>query len=344
MWLALTAAATALLIAAVSAGGLRLLRGRVARLSPRWRAALAAIAWAVEFVVLLIALTVAASPLLVGVDLAPESLGGRIVLEAAQLLPLLAAWAVVAWAWGVPRPATLGLQWTGPARGRIWRDLALGGILGPVAVGVFLLAGLVGGWDQVVGVAAPGPLLADLAGGVVLFALVALFEELSARGCLFALGARVFGIPAGVVLSAGIFGLLHIANPGATWAALGGVALAGLVFVFAFLRSGLLWLPLAFHWSWDWAETSLYGFPDSGTAPASALQLHIDPGAPAWATGGTFGPEASVFVVVALLLAAAVIAAYTRGRPGPQILFPAGAPERAVLPAGGIAPETPSGI
>ena len=89
------------------------------------------------------------------------------------------------------------------------------------------------------------------------------------------------------------------------------------------LRTGALWLPIAFHLSWDWAETSLYGFPDSGQPPASALQLQIDPTAPDWATGGTFGPEASVFVIVALALAAGAIWLYTRGAGGPGVLFPA---------------------
>jgi membrane protease YdiL (CAAX protease family) len=211
------------------------------------------------------------------------------------------------------------------------RDVGFGLLLGPVAVGVFLVAGLIGGWDRIVGVAAPLVLVGNLALGVVLFALVGVAEELSSRGCLFALVARWLGLPAAWVISVAIFGLLHGGNPGATPVALVGVALAGVVFAFTLLRTGTLWLPIAFHLSWDWAETSLYGFPDSGQPPASALQLQIDPTAPEWATGGTFGPEASVFVIVALALAAGAIWLYTRGRDGRAALFPEGTPEHAAV-------------
>jgi membrane protease YdiL (CAAX protease family) len=250
-------------------------------------------------------------------------------LEACAAAALVGALAILAWAWGVPAPVDVGLTWGGRRAGQVARDVAVGLALGPVAVGVFLVAGLIGGWDRIAGVAAPPELIGNLALGAVLFALVGVTEELSSRGCLFALVGRWIGLPAAWVGSVGAFALLHGVNPGATPTAILGVALAGIVLAFALLRSGALWLPIAFHLSWDWAETSLYGFPDSGQPPQSALQLQIDPAAPEWATGGAFGPEASLFVIVAMGLAAGVIWLYTRGRDGRAALFPQGTPERA---------------
>ena len=302
-----------------------------APLAVRWRTALALVAWFAEFVVLSFALVFIVGAEAVAGTLADSSLLKRIAIELGSALPVVVSLLALVATWGVPSFTEVGLRWAsgGPGRAYILRDIAFGLLLGPAAVGVFLLAGLIGGWDQVSGVAPPGTLLANLALGAVLFLCVAVFEELSGRGCLFALMARVLGIPAAFVVSVLVFALLHRANPGATPTALAGVGLAGVVFAFALLRTGLLWLPIAFHLSWDWAETSLYGFPDSGLPPASALQLNVDRTAPEWATGGAFGPEASVFVVLALLLAAGAIWWYTRGRPGRAILFPTGAPVRA---------------
>jgi hypothetical protein len=303
-------------------------RGWVRGLARRRQLGVAVAAWAGEALLLLMALLLMSSPL-VPEAVRAEGLLNLAWLEACAAAGLVGALALLAWVWGVPSLADVGLAWDGRQAGQVARDVAFGLALGPVAVGVFLVAGLIGGWDRITGVAAPPVLVGNLALGVVLFALVGVTEELASRGCLFALVGRWLGLPAAWVVSVGAFGLLHGLNPGATPTAILGVALAGIVLAFALLRSGALWLPIAFHLSWDWAETSLYGFPDSGQPPQSALQLQIDPAAPDWATGGVFGPEASLFIVVAMGLAAGAIWLYTRGRAGQAALFPQGAPERA---------------
>jgi membrane protease YdiL (CAAX protease family) len=312
----------------LSVGLIWAVRSWVQRLPRRRQLGLTVAAWAGEALLLLVALLLMSSPFVPEEVRAPGLLN-LTWLEAAAATGIVGALAILAGAWGVPTLADVGLVWRGPRAGQVARDVGFGLILGPVTVGVFLVAGLIGGWDRITGVAPLPVLVGNLALGVLLFALVGITEELASRGCLFALVARWIGLPAAWVLSVGVFGLLHGANPGATPFAVAGVALAGVVFAFALLRTGTLWLPIAFHLSWDWAETSLYGFPDSGQPPASALQLQIDPAAPEWATGGAFGPEASAFVIVAMALAAAAIWLYTRGRDGRAALFPAGAPERA---------------
>jgi membrane protease YdiL (CAAX protease family) len=304
--------------------------GRViGRVPHRGQVALAVVAWGLGAILLLIAFSALLSPLgLFAANRTPDP-ADMFVQEGLLVASVLGAAGLLSATWGLPRLADLGLRRPAPAPAL--RDFAVGAALGPVAVGVFLLAGLLGGWDRIVSVAAPGPLLANLAGGALLFALVAVAAEVGGRGCLLALLARAVGGPVAAVLSVLAFAGLHGANPGATPLALLGVGLAGAFFVFALLRTGMLWLPIGFHLGWDWAETSLYGYPDSGIPPASALQLAIDPQAPAWATGGAFGPEASLFVIPALALATLAVWAYTRHRSGRALLFPAGAPERPAV-------------
>lgn len=298
----------------------------VRRLPHRGQLALAFGAWILESLLLLIAFSLIAAPVALSIPTTGDLLA-MLPLQAIETLSVLLALVALTLTWRVPGFPAVGLITAGPGARYVLRDAAFGLALGPLAVGIFLVAGLIGGWDRITGVAPLAELLGSLALGAVFFLLVALFEELSTRGCLFALLARVLGIPGAAAISAVIFALLHGLNPGATPIALLGVGLAGVVFLFALYRTGALWLPIAFHQSWDWAETSLYGYPDSGIPPSSALHLAIDPNAPAWATGGEFGPEASAFVLVALALAAGAIWLYTRGRPGRTILFPAGAPE-----------------
>jgi hypothetical protein len=48
------------------------------------------------------------------------------------------------------------------------------------------------------------------------------------------------------------------------------------------------------HASFDWGETYLYSVPNSGTYMQGHLSNPVIHG-PSWLTGGTVGPEASVF-------------------------------------------------
>jgi hypothetical protein len=51
--------------------------------------------------------------------------------------------------------------------------------------------------------------------------------------------------------------------------------------------------------SWDWGESFLYSVPDSGGVAPGHL-LHSSLQGPRWLTGGSVGPEGSVFLFVLL--------------------------------------------
>lgn len=68
--------------------------------------------------------------------------------------------------------------------------------------------------------------------------------------------------------------------------------------------TGRLWVPIGVHVAWNFAQGYLFGAAVSGGDLAGSIATsRARPGAAAWLTGGTFGPEASVF---ALLLVATV--------------------------------------
>ncbi|HEX8508372.1 MAG TPA: CPBP family intramembrane glutamic endopeptidase [Propionibacteriaceae bacterium] len=134
----------------------------------------------------------------------------------------------------------------------------------------------------------------------------AVTEELWMRALLFRLLWRVWGPAPAFVLAALVFGALHLANPGATPVALATVVMAGLMFCAFYALTGRLWVPLGVHLTWNLAQGYIFGAAVSGNDLGGSLALSAArPDAPAWLSGGTFGPEASVF---ALFLVSSVTA------------------------------------
>jgi uncharacterized protein len=154
------------------------------------------------------------------------------------------------------------------------------------------------------------------------FLLVALAEEYLTRGYLqytltrglaglyeWAFKTRhgeILGFWTSAVVFSILFGLSHKANAGESPIGELAAGLAGLVFCFSLWRTGSLWWAVGFHTSWDWAQSFLYGVPDSGLL----IQHHLvatHPTGKAILSGGTTGPEGSVFIIAILVLVSLII-------------------------------------
>jgi len=134
---------------------------------------------------------------------------------------------------------------------------------------------------------------------LVLFTFVGLFEEFLFRGYMqYTLADGIGFWPAAVLLSV-IFGSVHLANPGEGVVGALGVVAVALLFCFTLKRTGNLWYAVGLHASFDWGETYLFSVPNSGIVMQGALS-HSALHGPKWLTGGTVGPEGSVFCFVTL--------------------------------------------
>jgi uncharacterized protein len=134
------------------------------------------------------------------------------------------------------------------------------------------------------------------------FLVVGFFEEFLLRGYTqFTLATGMGFWPAAVLLSV-IFASMHIGNPGETFIGLVAVAAIGLFFCLTLRRTGNLWFAVGFHASFDWGESYLYSVRDSGTTITGHL-LNSSFHGSRWFTGGSVGPEGSVFVFVVIALA-----------------------------------------
>ncbi len=189
-----------------------------------------------------------------------------------------------------------------PAASAFGRDFWTGLLTGFSAISLALLAIFSLHGFHLTGIATHGQtLVIAVAAWSGAFLIVGLGEEFAFRGYLqFTLTTGIGFWPAAILLSA-LFGLAHAFNTGETKLGLLSVVCFGLLFCFIVRRTGNLWWVVGFHAGWDWAQTFFYGVPDSGFTPYHNLFNSTFSG-PAWLTGGTPGPEASIFTPIVLLL------------------------------------------
>jgi membrane protease YdiL (CAAX protease family) len=118
-------------------------------------------------------------------------------------------------------------------------------------------------------------------------------------------------------LTSAFFLFAHVHNPGEDKYGLISVFLAGVIFVVALWRTGSLWWAIGFHTAWDWAQSFLYGVPDSGQLVQGRL-FATHPSGNVLLSGGTVGPEGSVLLVPVMALVIVVLL-YTHPSPQPPL-------------------------
>jgi hypothetical protein len=137
------------------------------------------------------------------------------------------------------------------------------------------------------------------------FLLAGLSEEFLFRGyAQFTLTTGMGFWPSAFLLS-GLFGLVHASNGGESALGVLSVVSFGLLLCLFLRRTGNLWCAVGFHLGYDWGQTFLYGVPNSGLLPSQSL-LNASFSGPRWLTGGTVGPEASLFCPIILAIVAIV--------------------------------------
>lgn len=189
--------------------------------------------------------------------------------------------------------ADYALPWRSAFKSHFWQGVLWGGI-GIVGLLLLIKAGHGFSFGPV-----NGKLGIPLLGVAALWAagslLTGIYEEFFLRGyALFTLTTGLGFWPAAVILSI-VFGCLHLGNPGEDWPGIAAAMLIGLFFCFTLRRTGSLWLAIGFHAIWDFCENFVFMVPDSGIMTNSHLfrsSLHGS----RWITGGSAGPEGSLFV------------------------------------------------
>ena len=129
------------------------------------------------------------------------------------------------------------------------------------------------------------------------FLLVGLFEEFAFRGYMqYTLTTGVGFWPAAIITCT-LFALGHRGNPGENWVGVVEIVLIALFLCVALRRTGNLWFAIGWHMAFDWGESFFYSTPNSGIH-ATGHMLKASLMGSKWLSGGTVGPEASVFDLI----------------------------------------------
>jgi len=135
---------------------------------------------------------------------------------------------------------------------------------------------------------------------VLAFLLVGLFEEFTFRGyAQFTLTTGLGFWPAAAITCI-VFAVGHLGNPGENWVGVVEIVLIAFFLCLALRRTGSLWFAIGWHMAFDWGESFFYSTPDSGIRAAGHM-LNAALTGSKWLSGGTVGPEASVFDVIVTL-------------------------------------------
>ncbi len=159
------------------------------------------------------------------------------------------------------------------------------------------------------------------------FLLVGFFEEFALRGYVqFTLTTGLGFWPAAAITCV-LFAALHIENPGENWVGVVEIVLIAFFLCLALRRTGNLWFAIGWHMAFDWGESFFYSTPNSGIHAVGHL-FNASLMGSKWLSGGTVGPEASVFDVIVTIAGILLLAKIY-----PEAKYPA-LPARSALEAG----------
>jgi membrane protease YdiL (CAAX protease family) len=201
--------------------------------------------------------------------------------------------------------ATIGL-----AGSRGPRTFLLGLAVGAATIFTVVAAGWIAGAWHVSGYApalASPSALGSIALLLAAFAVQSSVEELLFRGWLLSVLARKFNLPVAVALSSAVFAFLHF-SPGQPW-----LVTLNLLLFSAFaccwaLRAGNIWGVMGWHAGWNWLLATGFELPVTGLdAHLPALVVRLIPAGSDYLTGGSQGPEGSLFCTIFFVAGIAVM-------------------------------------
>lgn len=165
-------------------------------------------------------------------------------------------------------------------------------------VAIRLLGGI-----RVVGVCFSADVLYSLLFAFLLFALVAVSEELLCRGYWQGLIRRYFGAVPAIGVSSVLFAALHLMNSNVLQSPIPfiNIVLAGVLLGVCREITNGLWVPIGIYFTWNLFQGNIYGFAVSGLQTERSL-LQIETVGHHLISGGHFGAEGSLVTAILLII------------------------------------------
>lgn len=240
------------------------------------------------------------------VSRAAAPVGARLLAIVVGATAMLAAYALAIRLVERRPAAELSLRYLVP-------DLALGITLGGLLISAIIAPMWGAGWITIT--AQPITMIAEALKQSIQSGVI---EEVLMRIIIFRLLWRAAGVFPALILTALLFGGLHLSNPDSSpFAALCLVAGEGIA-AGLYLLTGRVWMAIGMHGGWNFAQGWIFGAAVSGTAGFGGGPLQTQPATSVSAilSGGGFGPESSLSALIISLIGSALFLtmAWKRGR------------------------------
>jgi len=149
---------------------------------------------------------------------------------------------------------------------------------------------------------------------VVAITAQSVLEEFLFRGTILEALRERFGTIVSVGLTSVLFGVAHGLNPGASPIAVVNVTLAGGLMGIMVVRSGSLWMAMAFHAAWNLSTKTFFGSVSGAGEHGwiSTLDAASMPPEIVWFLTGPFGIEQGVVTTIVLIAGIVVVNGWVR--------------------------------
>ena len=141
---------------------------------------------------------------------------------------------------------------------------------------------------------------------VILFAIAFVgqgaLEEVVFRGFLMRFIGRRTSILLGLIISSIVFSLLHLPGRETTFLVFINTFLLAALFSILLLLTRSLFLPCGLHFAWNFVEMVVFNTPNSSKQVSTAVFKTSYLSNNVFLTGGTYGPEGSVYTTIIVLL------------------------------------------
>jgi len=152
---------------------------------------------------------------------------------------------------------------------------------------------------------------------LISFALFALLEEIVFRGILYRIIEESLGTIIALVISAALFGIVHMGNEHANFLGVLSASSGGLLLGALYTFTGRLWYPISFHIGWNFFQY-FFGLPVSGISDMEFYMISSREG-PEWLAGGGFGIENSL-ITIGLVMGLSVLLVVLISKKGKMVL------------------------
>ncbi len=146
----------------------------------------------------------------------------------------------------------------------------------------------------------------------------AVSEELLYRGIIFQALIEKFNPITIVIISSILFSIVHTFNPNISFIAYINIFLANVVMSLMYIQTRSLWMPISFHFFWNWGQQLFLGSNISGIDfGITWIDLNITslPKGLSWLFGYEFGIEEGILTTVILIAAIPIVLKIAKASP-----------------------------